>query len=130
MQLIGDLDGDAADETVSFALDGSYYEIDLSAKNAGKLRDSLANYVANARRASRSAFRSAGGPRRGRPPRSDREQTSAIRDWACKNGHKDGEKCRDSRQIPQAYTAQHGQNRHEPTDQYWPSTSASHAPGY
>jgi len=57
VQLIDDLDQGAAAETVSFGLDGSSYEIDLSAKNAAKLRDALAVYVANARRASRG-----GGP--------------------------------------------------------------------
>lgn len=37
-----DIDGDTAEETVRFGLDGSTYEIDLSAKNAAKLRDALA----------------------------------------------------------------------------------------
>ncbi len=37
-----DLDGGKADETVTFGLDGTAYEIDLSKKNAAKLRDALA----------------------------------------------------------------------------------------
>ena len=37
-----DLDGSPATETVSFGLDGKTYEIDLNDKNAGKLRDALA----------------------------------------------------------------------------------------
>ena len=37
--LVDDLDGGKAAETVSFALDGVSYEIDLSAKNAAKLRE-------------------------------------------------------------------------------------------
>ena len=40
-----DVDGSKADETVTFGLDGASYEIDLSAKNAEKLRDVLAVYV-------------------------------------------------------------------------------------
>ena len=40
-----DLDGSDADETVMFGLDGANYEIDLSTKNAAKLRDALASYV-------------------------------------------------------------------------------------
>ena len=48
-----DLDGSPATETVSFGLDGKTYEIDLNDKNAGKLRDALAQYV--------GAGRSAGG---------------------------------------------------------------------
>src|SRR3954454_18339979 len=47
-----DLDGGKADETVLFGLDGTTYEIDLSKKNAAKLRDALAGYVGSARRVS------------------------------------------------------------------------------
>ena len=54
VQLIDDLTQEPADETVLFALDGARYEIDLSADNAAKMRDVLAVYVANARRASSS----------------------------------------------------------------------------
>ena len=37
--LVDDIDGGEADETVSFSIDGTSYEIDLSKKNAAKLRD-------------------------------------------------------------------------------------------
>jgi hypothetical protein len=39
--LVDDMTGDAADETVSFSLDGVEFEIDLSAHNAGILCDIL-----------------------------------------------------------------------------------------
>jgi hypothetical protein len=108
VQLIDDLDQGTAAETVSFGLDGSQYEIDLSAKNATKLRDALADYVANARRATRgSRSYSGGGRRAGRPTRSDREQTQAIREWARKNGHKVGEKGRIPATVLEAYNAKH-----------------------
>lgn len=110
VQLIDDLDQGTAAETVAFAIDGSQYEIDLSAKNAAKLRDALAVYVANARRASRvGAGRavSAGARRNGRPTRSDREQTHAVREWARKNGHRVGEKGRIPATVLEAYNAQH-----------------------
>jgi hypothetical protein len=107
VQLIDDIDQGAAEETVSFALDGTSYEIDLSAKNAGKLRDALAVYVANARRSGRSsAPRASVAPRRGRGGRGDREQTQAIREWARKNGHKIGEKGRIPAAILEAYHSQ------------------------
>lgn len=48
--LIDDLDGAPADQTVSFALDGTNYEIDLSESNAGSLRDLLSTYVAASRK--------------------------------------------------------------------------------
>jgi hypothetical protein len=107
VQLEDDLAGGAADETVSFALDGTSYEIDLSAKNAAKLRDVLANYVAHARKAGRAAA-AASGRRSGRGGgRVDREQTQAIRAWARKNGHKIGEKGRIPSAVLEAYQAKH-----------------------
>jgi hypothetical protein len=106
VQLIDDLDGSQAAETVSFGIDGASYEIDLSAKNAAKLRDVLAVYVGSARRASRGGRpAAAGGRRSGRPGRSDREQTQAIREWARKNGHKIGEKGRIPATVLEAYHA-------------------------
>ena len=40
--LVDDFDGEGpADETVEFSIDGVSYEIDLSARNAQKLRDEL-----------------------------------------------------------------------------------------
>jgi len=109
VQLIDDLDQGTAAETVGFALDGAQYEIDLSAKNAAKLRDALAVYVANARRTSRGGGRpyASGGRRGGRPTRSDREQTQAIREWARNNGHKVGEKGRIPATVLEAYNAKH-----------------------
>jgi hypothetical protein len=86
--LVDDFDGEAtADETVEFGLDGVTYEIDLSAKNAAKLRNDLKQWV--------EAGRRVGGRRRGRAaaPASrgrgaiDREQSAAIREWARRNGH-------------------------------------------
>lgn len=56
IQLTDDLDGtaiaDGQGETVTFGLDGAVYEIDLNAKNAAKLRDSLSKYVSAGRRTS------------------------------------------------------------------------------
>jgi hypothetical protein len=84
--LVDDFDGaGAADETVEFGLDGVTYEIDLSSKNATKLRNDLKQWVAAGRRV--------GGRRRGRSGSGrgrgaiDREQSAAIREWARRNGH-------------------------------------------
>ena len=56
--LIDDLDGGAADETLSFALDGTSYEIDLSRENATALREKLAVFTAAARRTKTTSRRS------------------------------------------------------------------------
>jgi hypothetical protein len=49
-KLIDDLDGRPAVETVSFALDGTSYQIDLSKKNAAAFRKTLDRYVRAAQR--------------------------------------------------------------------------------
>lgn len=104
VRLIDDLTGDEAAETVSFALDGSRYEIDLSADNAARLRDTLAVYIAGARRSARpGGLRPDGSPRRG--TRADREQTAAIRQWARNNGHQIGDKGRLPGSVVEAYHA-------------------------
>jgi hypothetical protein len=50
VRLLDDLDGRAAKETVRFSLDGMRYEIDLSERNAKKLRGILRRYIDNGRR--------------------------------------------------------------------------------
>jgi Lsr2 len=50
VHLLDDITGEPAGETIGFALDGVDYEIDLSAKNAGKLRQILDPFVSNGRR--------------------------------------------------------------------------------
>ena len=104
--LVDDLDGGEATETVSFALDGSSYEIDLSRKNADELRDAFAKYVGAARKAGRSGG-SAGG--RGASTRSrgsaamDRDQAAAIRSWAKKQGLKVSDRGRIPASIIEQY---------------------------
>jgi hypothetical protein len=84
-RLIDDLDGGDAAETVTFGLDGHSYEIDLSTKNATKLRNALSAFVENgSRTSSRSGAGRAG---RGRSTAAaEREQNQAIRAWALRKG--------------------------------------------
>ncbi|HEV8296584.1 MAG TPA: Lsr2 family protein [Acidimicrobiales bacterium] len=72
-RLLDDLDGSEAGETVKFGIDGRQYEIDLSSKNADRLRKLVAPYVEKARSGSSP------GRRRGR--RSDVEPAE-VRRWA------------------------------------------------
>lgn len=101
--LVDDIDGGDADETVTFGLDGSTYEIDLSSKNAAKLRDAVAPYVGHARKV--TGRRSAGGRRAagaGNGP-SARE----IREWARANGWNLSDRGRVAAEVRQAYEAAH-----------------------
>jgi GNAT superfamily N-acetyltransferase len=103
-----DLDGSEADETVTFALDGVSYEIDLSANNAAALRDSLAQYVGHARRA--AGRRPAGRPA-GRPAASSRgtgkRDLADVREWARANGHQVSDRGRISAEVQAAYDKAH-----------------------
>jgi hypothetical protein len=49
VKLTDDIDGGDADETISFALDGRTYEIDVSSKNATRLREAFEPFIAKAR---------------------------------------------------------------------------------
>ncbi|MEU0950597.1 Lsr2 family protein [Streptomyces canus] len=80
--LVDDLDGGEANETVSFALDGKAYEIDLAADNADKLRGLLEPYVKSGRRVGRRPA-GAGGRTRSALRGS---QDSQVRAWARENG--------------------------------------------
>ncbi|MCL2092006.1 MAG: Lsr2 family protein [Micrococcales bacterium] len=98
--LIDDIDGSAADETVTFGLDGVSYEIDLTAANAAKLRDAIGVWVGSGRKVGRI-----GGRARRRPAGSGDAQ--AIRDWAKANGYEVSGRGRISAQVRAAYEAAH-----------------------
>ena len=96
--LVDDIDGTPAEETVSFALDGKEYEIDLSAKNAAKLRNAFAPYVGHARK---GAGRRRGGRAASGPSPAD------IRAWARDNGFNVPDRGRVSSEVREAYAAAH-----------------------
>lgn len=96
-----DIDGDAAEETVRFALDGNSYEIDLSAQNAAKLRDALAPYVGAARRSTGGR----GGRKSSRGRGGSGSNPSEIREWARANGHQVSDRGRVPAEIKAAYDA-------------------------
>jgi hypothetical protein len=102
--LVDDVDGGDADETVSFALDGVSYEIDLNAKNAAALRDSLATWVGHARRV---GGRSGGGRRRSGRAAAAGAGSNEVREWAREHGYKVSDRGRISAEVQQAYAAAH-----------------------
>jgi hypothetical protein len=55
VELVDDIDGSPAQDTVTFALDGVTYEIDLSERHARQLRSTLGRYIERARRAERAS---------------------------------------------------------------------------
>lgn len=78
-------DGWDADETVAFALDGAQYEIDLSSKNATKLRDSLVTFIEAGTKAGRGRVNPVRrDARQSATPAVNRGQNRVIREWAQK----------------------------------------------
>lgn len=105
--LVDDLDGGEADEQVQFAVDGKTYEIDLSSKNAERLREGLAPYVSAARRAGgRSAPASSSGSSNSSSA-SDRAMNRAVREWAVAQGMKISERGRIPSNVLEAYRNAH-----------------------
>lgn len=101
--LVDDLDGDEAAETVSFALDGVDYEIDLNEGNAEALRQALGRYIDAGRRVGgrrRKGAKVAAGGNSG-PSAAD------IREWARANGWDVPERGRVSAEVREAYAAAH-----------------------
>ncbi|WP_104109868.1 MULTISPECIES: Lsr2 family protein [unclassified Arthrobacter] len=102
--LVDDIDQSAADENVTFGLDGINYEIDLSADNAQALRAALATYISAGRRVGGRAVRGRG-PAAAPKAGSD---VAAIRAWARDNGYTVHERGRIQAEIRDAYYAAQG----------------------
>lgn len=108
INLIDDLTGGQAAETVQFALDGSSFEIDLNKKNAAALRKALGDFVANARKA--TPAKSGGKTKKvatvvtpsGESKADRAAYLSAVRTWAHDNGLRVGDRGR----IPQDILSQ------------------------
>ena len=102
VQLIDDIDGKPAKETVTFSLDGAGYEIDLSAKNADKLRRIFMPYAEKARKTgTRRPGRS--GRRMGARSTHHRDRAAQIRAWARQHGIDVNERGRIPSRIAEAY---------------------------
>jgi hypothetical protein len=100
-----DLDGGDADETVIFGVDGVSYEIDLSTKNANKLRDAMAPYVGSARRVGGRRRRS--GSSSASSSRAAAGTSAEIRQWARDHGWEVPERGRIAAEVREAYEAAH-----------------------
>ena len=98
-----DIDGSEATETLSFALDGSDYKIDLNEGHAKELREAMARFtnagrkvsVGRGRPASRSKS-SHGGP-----------DAKAVRMWATENGIPVNTRGRIQAEVIEKYEAAH-----------------------
>lgn len=101
--LVDDLDGGEADETVTFALDGKSYEIDLNTSNADKLRDALSDFVQAGRRTGGRSSRGKGGR-----SSASSQDTAKIRAWAKEQGYEVNDRGRVPASIREAYEKANG----------------------
>ncbi len=75
--LVDDVDGGPASETLTFAFDGVNYEIDLSERNAARLRADLEPWISAGRRVT---------PRRSSAASRGSSDAAKIRAWARDRG--------------------------------------------
>ncbi|MHA7145141.1 histone-like nucleoid-structuring protein Lsr2 [Arthrobacter sp. TmT3-37] len=110
VNLVDDLNGEEAQETVRFGIDGTDYEIDLTTENAEKLRSALSEYVEKGRKAKtgrRGQSGQGGQSSPSAPSKSKREETQKIRQWAQDNGHNPSSRGRITQAIVDAYNQAH-----------------------
>ena len=91
-------------ETVTFALDGSSYEIDVCEPHGKELRDAFAPFVGAARRGSGRSSSRGGGRRRRRGGSGEAAQ---IREWARSQGLSVPERGRVPAELAEKYAAAH-----------------------
>ena len=102
-ELVDDIDGQEASQTVKFSYRGTDYEVDLSERNAAKMDKALARYVDVARkvratRSTRTGARSNGG---GPNPKD-------IREWAKSEGIEVSDRGRVPADVTRQYQAAQG----------------------
>jgi hypothetical protein len=96
--LVDDLDGGSAAETVRFGIDGQDFEIDLSPKNAARLRKQFAPFIERGRPAGPGA-------RRPRRTAASRRRSRDIRAWAVEHGIELSERGRIPASVVDRYQA-------------------------
>ena len=103
--LIDDLDASDAEGTVLFGLDGTQYEIDLSAAHAKELRAALARYIDAGRKVTGTA-RTPG--HNGRKTPASSISNTEVRTWAKAHGLEVKERGRVSADVLARYRAATG----------------------
>ncbi|MEV0934260.1 Lsr2 family protein [Streptomyces phaeochromogenes] len=109
VQLLDDLTGGEADETLTFGLDGKTYEIDLNTKNATKFRELLEPFAKAGRRTGGRASAGTRGRAAAKPARAEDEPTAEeLRTWAKGNNLEVNDRGRVPASIKEAYAAANG----------------------
>lgn len=107
VSLVDDIDGNEAVGTVTFAVDGTNYEIDLNQKNLDKFRKAIQPYVDHAR-----TVKPAPAPGRTRNTRRAARSTDGptpqqVREWATANDITVSARGRVAQSVIDAYNQAH-----------------------
>ncbi|GAA2027521.1 Lsr2 family protein [Pseudokineococcus marinus] len=107
--LTDDIDGGEATQTVTFAFQGTSYEIDLNDEHAALIEESFSEWITNARKTTGRSSAAGGAPARSSSTRASsgpkRTDLDAVRAWARDNGHTVSDRGRVSNKILEAYDA-------------------------
>jgi len=96
IELVDDLDGSVAAETIKFGLDNTHYDVDLSEKNAAEFRTTLGAFITAGRRTGgRQVARST--------TKKTPGNTLAMRSWAAANGFVVSDRGRIPLAVQEAY---------------------------
>ncbi|MFJ2543041.1 Lsr2 family protein [Microbacterium sp. NPDC087589] len=103
VEFIDDLDQTTIEDggTLTFALNETVYEIDLSSANEDKLREALAPFIKAGRRVRPIRSRRTSSVKSSAPPSADERR--AIRVWARDNGYSVSDRGRIAADIVAAY---------------------------
>ncbi|KQU30595.1 Lsr2 family protein [Rhodococcus sp. BP-149] len=108
VQLVDDIDRTPLEddgEHITFAVDGTHYEIDLGPDNAAEFRRVLGYYIEHAAKVSAGTH---SGRRSTKPMgRRSPEQTRAVREWAVDAGFTVSSRGRIPSEVQSAYDAAH-----------------------
>lgn len=105
IQYFSDLSGakvDGPDAAIQFGLEGTTYEVDLTAKEQRALREALAPYVKVARKVASAQGRRQGG---GGAAVTNETSPKEIRAWALENGYEVPARGRIPALVTEAYHA-------------------------
>ncbi|MEJ5914715.1 histone-like nucleoid-structuring protein Lsr2 [Pseudokineococcus sp. 1T1Z-3] len=107
--LTDDIDGGEATQTVTFAFQGTNYEIDLNDEHAASIEESFSEWITNARKTTGRSAAGGGASARSSSARASsgpkRTDLDAVRAWARDNGHAVSDRGRVAQRILDAYDA-------------------------
>lgn len=100
--IIDDLDGDEAQQSIEFSLDGVDYLIDLNDKNATEMRSVLSKYTEAATRVGRRRKKDSAAP-----SKSKKRDIDEVRRWGRENGFTVADRGRVPFAVHRAYEEAH-----------------------